>query len=189
MIPESSWIERRALLAAICLSGGLLEGCAKYFPPPVLPNPEFFGCWSLDTNLPESYADSLGYRLPDLIHLGYSEGGQWTVLPTDEDWHPSWTIYDQLPSGHERRSYGEAATRPLQWDSVRTIPGDSIDILFPSAMGTLGLRLGGDGAGLAGRAEWSVRRDRLYLNEGTYVRARRSACDGLAIALERTRYK
>lgn len=179
----------RALLPVMGLSAGLMVACVKYFPPPVQPDPELLGCWSLDTNLPESYADSLGYRVPDLIQLGYNAGGQWTVVPTDEEWHPRWTVYDELASGHKRRVYGTAATGPLQWDSVNMIPGDSIDVLFPSAMGTLGLRLGRQGPDLVGRAEWSVRFDQLHLNDGTYVRAQRSDCEGLPMALERTRYK
>lgn len=106
IVREARWITRTSLLAVICLSAGLSVTCAEYLLPPVKPDPEFLGCWSLDTNPPESYADSLGYRLPELIHLGYSQHGQWTGLPTDEDWPPSWTVHDQLPRGLERRRLG-----------------------------------------------------------------------------------
>jgi hypothetical protein len=124
-----------------------------------------------------------------VIQLGYSEHGQWTVLPTDPDWHPDWTVYDGLPSGRLRRVLGEDKTGPMQWDSIRRIPGDSIDIRFPSALGILTVRLGEDGGALGGRAEWVVRLDQYFLNEGVRVRAWRASCEELRLELKRTRSK
>jgi len=169
-----------ALMIAAISSGCVL------FQPPVTPNPSLLGCYRLETSLPASYGDSLGYQIPQVIQLGYSEYGQWTVVPTDPEWHPDWTIYDALPSGYVRRQLGYRATSTMQSDSVRRIPGDSIDIRFPSALGQLVLRLGGSGEKLGGRAEWVVRVDQYYLNEGAQVEASRTSCDELTLALTRT---
>ena len=167
------------ILVVTAISGGCL--------PPVTPNPSLLGCYRLETELPGSYSDSLGYEIPEVIHLGYSAHGQWTVIPTDGEWHPDWTVYDDLPSGYVRRASGW--TWPMQGDSVRRIPGDSIDIRFPSAIGQLVLRLGESGEGLGGRAEWVAGGGYYYLNEGARVAASRTSCEELRPALRRTRYR
>ena len=77
----------------------------------------------------------------------------------------------------------------MQWDSVSRIPGDSIDVVFPSAIGGLTLRLGGERERMGGRAEWVVREDQYFLNEGVRVEAIRSSCAGLKMSLRRTRYR
>ena len=177
---------RRAALLALAL---LWAGGCRFVQPPVTPDPGLLGCYRLVTNLPASYADSLGYELPDLIRLGFSQGGQWTVVPTDPDWHPSWGEYDALPSGYLRRARGAAHTSPMQWDSVSRIPGDSIDVVFPGPIGSLTLRLGGDRERMGGRAEWVVQVDQYFLNEGVRVEAIRSSCAGLEMSLRRTRYR
>lgn len=159
-------------------------GCALVIPP-TTPEPGLLGCYRLETSL-DSYADSLGYVIPDIVRLGYSEHGQWTVLPTDHEWHPDWTVYDGLPSGHVRRQLGLRATGPMRWDSVGRIPADSFDVRFPSAIGTLVLRLGGEGDRLGGRAEWIINMNESYLNEGATVSARRTSCAALPPRLART---
>ena len=171
------------------LAIAVAAGCSQLNLPPPIPDPAFLGCYRLQTTLPSSYSDSLGYELPKIIQLGHSSGGQWTVLPTDAEWHPTWTIYDVLPSGYVRREMGYASVGPLQLDSVSRIPGDSIDISFPSAIGNLVLRLGKDGRNLGGRAEWVVRIDQYFLNEGARVQAFRAPCAGLQPGLRRTRYR
>lgn len=167
----------------------VVAGCSRWNLPPPIPDPAFLGCYRLQTTLPASYSDSLGYELPTMIHLGHSAGGQWTVLPTDAEWRPTWTIYDALPSGYVRRAMGYASAGPLTRDSVSRIPGDSIDITFPGAIGNLVLRLGKDGPDLGGRAEWVVRIDVYFLNKGKRVQAFRTTCAGLQPALRRTRFR
>lgn len=163
----------------------IVSGCVL-FSAPTTPDPGLLGCYRLETSL-QSYADSLGYELPSVLQLGYSEHGQWTVLPTDPEWHPDWTIYDDLPSGYVRRRAGAGATGPLQWDSVSRIPGDSFDVRFPSALGTLVVRLGGGPERFGGRAEWGLNQFESLLNEGARVEAFRDSCSGLEGELRRTR--
>ena len=176
----------RALVLGSLL-GLVVSGCALFAAPPK-PDPSRLGCYQLTTSL-ESYGDSLGYELPEAFRLGYSDHGQWTVLPTDEEWHPGWTTYDNLPSGYIRRAEGRGSTGPMQWDSIARIPGDSFDVHFPSAIGTLVLRLGDEGETFGGRAEWVYGSHRSYLNEGATVVAARRSCEGLETSLRRTRYR
>ena len=107
--------------------------------------------------------------------------------PTDPDYPPWWTLYDDLPEGLLRRSLTEGAGRASQRDSIARIPGDSLDINFPSNRGRLVLRLGLDAGVLRGRAVWVVRRDQAFSNEGVFVVASPSTCDGLERSLVRIR--
>lgn len=179
--------ERRGFGSCVLL---VASGCGG-IQPPVTPDPSLLGCYRLETDLPASYSDSLGYEIPGVIRLGYTSHGQWTVLPTDREWHPSWSVYDGLPSGYTRRAVAHRRVPVAQWDSVQRIPGDSIDIAFPSAIGTLVFRIGTnwDGEGFGGRAEWVTHRYISFMNEGRGVRARPTSCDDLHPALERTRYR
>jgi hypothetical protein len=163
----------------------VLGGCALV-QPPVTPPSHYLGCFRVETDLPGSYSDSLGYEIPEVVQLGHSAGGQWTVLPTDEEWHPSWTMYDGLPSGYVRRESGVRDVSVMQSDSVARIPGDSIDIAFPSALGQLVPRIGESEDGLGGRAEWVLGRHESYLNEGGRVTASRTSCSELRASLQRT---
>ena len=90
----------------------VLSAACGLMRPPVKPDPSFTGCYSVETDLPASYGDSLGYKIPVIIRLGYTPHGQWIVLPTDPEWHPSWTTYDRLPSGRMRRVLDEAVAAP-----------------------------------------------------------------------------
>ena len=168
-----------------CLAGLLALGACGLSQPPLTPDPARLGCYRLDTNLPASYADSLGYAIPDIIQLGFTSHGQWTVAPTDPDWHPTWSLYDVLPSGYIRRQRGLQAVSSFKSDSVARIPGDSLDITFPGPIGSLTLRLGDDSPALAGRAEWVVGPHESSLNPGVRVRALPSSCEGIAPSLRR----
>lgn len=166
----------------------LLQGCGLAQPPPQ-PRPELLRCFRIDTDLPASYGDSLGYEIPPVIRLVYTSYGQWMVLPTDQEWHPSWTIYDNLPSSFLRIAEAVHSSPVSQHDSIRRIPGDSIDINFPGAVGRLVFRLGTDGDGLNGRAEWVVHPHISFLNAGHTVTASPTSCDQLPRSLVRTRYR
>lgn len=178
---------RKARKGACLVVGAALAGCHLVLPP-VTPNPDLVGCYRLETNLPESYADSLGYELPDVIQLGHSSHGDWTVVPTDPDWPPTWTTHDALPSGYVARRIRRRSAPIMKSDSVSRIPGDSIDVRFPGPLGSLTLRLGpGAGGELRGRTEWVVRIDQYFTNEGVFVRATPSSCDDVQLALRRVR--
>ncbi len=166
----------------------LPQGCGLIHPPPE-PRPELLRCFSLETDLPRSYSDSLGYQIPPVIRLVFTSEGQWMVLPTDQEWHPSWTVYDELPSGASRVAHAIHSAPASQHDSIRMIPGDSIDISFPSDFGRLVFRVGPDGGRLRGRAEWVIHSKLSFLNEGTSVVASPTSCDRLPRALVRTRYR
>ena len=168
----------------LCL---LLASCGLTIPP-VKPDPALLRCFRLTTNLPASYSDSLGYERPSVIRLTHTAYDQWIVFPTDPEWHPSWTVYDGLPSSHIRIAKGLKTAPVRQWDSIRRIPGDSIDISFPSAMGRLVLRLGPDNGVLHGRAEWVIHSHISFMNDGVSVVAEPSSCRDLGPALTRTRY-
>ncbi len=170
------------------LSVLLLHGCGFLQPPPQ-PRPELLRCFRIETDLPASYSDSLGYEIPPVIRLVFTSEGQWMVLPTDQRWHPSWTVYDGLPSGFLRRVQAIHAAPASQHDSIRVIPGDSIDISFPGDYGRLVFRVGPDDGRLRGRAEWVIRQEISFLNEGSTVVALSTSCDGLPRALVRTRYR
>lgn len=163
-------------------------GCAPLLPKP---DPALLGCFRLETDLPASYGDSLGYGIPPVIRLAYSSYGQWIVYPTDLEYHPSWTVWDDLPSGGIRRATGRRSA--WQFDSIRMIPGDSIDIIFPSDLGRLVLRLGKSEDGmegrLAGRAEWVTPGPYYFMNEGKNVVASPTSCRDLPGSLVRTRYR
>lgn len=165
-----------------------LSACAL-FQPPIRPSEDLLGCYRLETDLPASYEDSLGYEIPGLVRLTLTEYDQAIVLPTDREWHPSWTIVDDLPSGYVRRVSALRSAPASQIDSIRTIPGDSIDISFPSAIGRLVFRVGPDGGRMQGRAEWVIDRHISFLNEGYSAIATPSPCEGLPMALTRTRYR
>jgi hypothetical protein len=166
----------------------LLCACGFSLPPPK-PDPDLLGCYHLETDLPASYGDSLGYKIPPVIRLAHSAYGQWIVFPTDREWHPSWTVWDQLPSTHLRRVIALHSSPLSQHDSINMIPGDSIDIIFPSAIGRLVFRLGRDGGALRGRAEWAINHPISFMNEGKTVVAWPTSCEGLPRSLERTRYR
>ncbi len=162
-------------------------GCGLTVPPD--PAPEtLLGCFAMDSNIPESFADTLGYQLPDHFRLAVTEHGQWSFLPTDEEWAPAWSRYGSMPSDHARRSRLWAAGEGDP-ETLRRIPGDSIDITFPGPIGGVVIRLGGDPDHLAGRAAYAVRdapgTNRIPWAEVTAVR---TACDGVPLALRRTRY-
>ena len=180
------WMTRLGNLGPLtCL---LLSACGLS-QAPVKPDPELLRCYRLETDLPASYSDSLGYEIPSVIRLAHSAYGQWIVYPTDREWHPSWTVYDGLPSGNLRRAIAGRSARNSQLDSIARIPGDSIDIGFPSAIGRLVFRLGRDVESLRGRAEW-VQHPRISLmNEGKTVVAWPASCEGLQNSLKRTRYR
>jgi hypothetical protein len=181
--------DRKTILSVVVFLGVTGLGSCRFIQPPITPDPAWLGCYHLSTNLPRSYQDSLGYDVPAVIQLAFTRGGQWTVLPTDMEWKPSWGTYDGLPSSRLVRQHELAMATPMQWDSVSRIPGDSIDVTFPSAIGRLVFRVGPDGDELGGRAEWVVREDQYFLNEGVWVAAVPSSCDGLAPRLRRTRYR
>ena len=180
------WMTRRGNLGPLsCL---LLSACGLS-QPPVKPDPELLRCFRLETDLPASYSDSLGYEVPSIIRLAHTSYDQWVVLPTDPEWHPSWTVYDGLPSGWFRRASSLRSAPISQRDSIGRIPGDSIDIIFPSAIGRLVLRLGRDGEDLRGRAEWVIHQHISFMNEGKTVVAWPTSCEELPRALTRTRYR
>lgn len=171
-----------------------LSGCGL-LQPAIQPDPGLFGCYRLETNLPASYGDTLGYELPDLIRLSDRLSRTNDILdalmvfPTDREFHPSWTIQDGLPSSQARLTMAERSAPTSQLDSLRMVPGDSIDISFPSAYGTLVLRLGPDGVKLGGRAEWVIGRRLSYMMEGIRATASPESCRELLPALKRTRYR
>jgi len=164
----------------------LWAGCGLLSPPPT-PDPGLLGCYGLETDLPASYSDSLSYHLPSAIRLDYRSDGRWSVYPTEEEMQPTWTNQDGLPSGHLRRQVGFGNTPVLEWDSVTTIPGDSIDIRFPGFEGTLVLRVGPHPDGLGGRAEWVIQQQISFMNEGVTVLLRPTSCAAVPSALRRTR--
>jgi len=178
-----------ARLTQLSTFGFLLLTACGLVQPPVKPDPEFLRCFRLETDLPASYSDSLGYEIPPVIRLAHSAYGQWIVYPTDREWHPSWTVYDGLPSSHARLASSLRSAPVSQFDSIRRIPGDSIDIVFPSAIGKLVFRLGRDGEELRGRAEWVIHRYISFMNDGKYVVASPTSCEELPSALIRTRYR
>lgn len=180
-----------AVLTRWCvLCAGLALSACRHIPAPV-PDPTLLGCYRLNTNLAPSYADSLGYHLPTAIQLAATKYNQWIVYPTDPEWHPDWTDYDDLPSTRVRRQRAAATGSPVidpeRFESSNRIPGDSIDIRFPSAVGQLVLRLGRHENGLRGRAEWVVTPHEYFLNEGVVVQAPRTACSDVPRALVRNR--
>jgi hypothetical protein len=178
------WMTRLGNLGPLsCL---LLSGCGL---SQVKPDPALLRCFRLETDLPASYSDSLGYEIPSVIRLAHTSYDQWIVFPTDREWHPSWTVYDGLPSGYVRRAYGHRTAPNSQLDSIHRIPGDSIDISFPSAIGRLVFRLGRDVESLRGRAEWVQHPLISLMNEGKTVVAWPASCDGLQNSLRRTRYR
>jgi hypothetical protein len=181
-MPEALALRFRPFLVLLLSSCGLTI-------PPVQPDPAFLRCFRLTTNLPASYSDSLGYELPLEIRLTHTAYDQWIVLPGDPEWHPSWSVYDGLPSSHVRLAEGLKTAPVRQWDSIRRIPGDSIDISFPSAIGRLVLRLGPDRGVLRGRAEWVIHPHISFMNDGVSVLAEPSSCGDLRPALTRTRYR
>ena len=170
--------------AQVLLFATVVLACNPVFLPP-RPDPELLRCFRLETDLPASYADSLGYEIPPVIRLVYLEVDQWMVLPTDFEYHPSWTVYDRLESSRIRRAREIHYAPIMKKDSIDRIPGDSIDISFPSALGRLVFRLGRDGDGLRGRAEWVVGRP-FFFNEGKTVMATPTSCSALPKALKRT---
>jgi hypothetical protein len=167
----------------------VLSSSACQHVPAAVPDSTLLGCYRVITNLPSAYVDSLGYEVPKAIRLSITEYGQWTVIPTDPDWPPDWTPYDNLPSSLTRRQRdaptGSPLMRPEQWESASRIPGDSIDVRFPSALGSLVMRIGRDGDELRGRAEWVVPYAEPYLNEGVFVQARPTSCSEVPLALKR----
>ena len=177
---------RNGMLARACLLVFLTAGCGLIAPPP-RPDPELLGCYHLETNLPESYSDSLSYRLPAVIGLDYRNDGRWLVYPTVEEMQPTWGVRDGLPSGHVRREVGLGNTPITKWDSVLTVPADSIDIHFPGFGGTLVMRVGPHPQGLQGRAEWVIHQHISFMNEGVFVMLKPTSCDGLPPRLERTK--
>jgi len=179
----------QARLAQLSTLGLVLLTACGLVQPPVKPNPEILGCYRITSDLPASFSDSLGYEIPPVIRLAHTSYDQWIVFPTDPEWHPSWTVYDGLPSSHVRVATSLRSAPVSAFDSIRRIPGDSIDIVFPSAIGRLVFRLGRDGDGLRGRAEWVIHSYTSFLNEGRYVVASPTSCEGLPPALIRTRYR
>lgn len=169
--------------------GCLLLSACGLTQPPVKPDPELLRCYRITTDLPASYGDTLGYEIPRVIRLTHSSYDQWIVLPTDQEWHPSWSVYDGLPSSYVRLASSLRSASISQRDSIRRIPGDSIDISFPSAIGTLVFRLGRNGENLRGRAEWVVHPHISFKNEGKHVAASPTSCEDLPQALARTRYR
>ncbi len=175
---HSHWLIPSATTAV----SALLSGACAHFPPPPLPDPELLGCYDLGGNLPGAYADSLGYEVPDRFRLEYRASGQWMVMPTDYDYHPYWTTYDQLPSSlNHRRLHDDPA--------FSEIHGDSIDVYFPGDLGgALVLRLGPAPIGLGGRAEWLIWGSAdWYSDPGVHVTATPASCEGLPNALTRIR--
>ena len=171
-----------------------LSGCGL-LQPALQPDPDLFGCYRLESNLPASYGDSLGYELPGLIRLSDRLSNTdtaveaWIVFPTDREWHPSWTIHDNLPSSLVRLTKAQRSAPTSQLDSLRRVPGDSIDISFPAAIGGLVFRLGRDGRNLSGRAEWVINHRLSFFMEGIRANAYPESCDELPPALKRTRYR
>ena len=175
--------------ARVSLLGCLLLSACGLTQPPVKPNPDLLRCYRITTDLPTSYGDTLGYEIPPVIRLAHTSYGQWMVFPTDPEWHPSWTVYDQLPSSHDRLASSPRSAPIIQDDSIRRIPGDSIDINFPSAIGRLVFRLGRDGENLRGRAEWVIHDKISFMNDNNHVAATPTSCENLPRALVRTRYR
>lgn len=173
----------------ISLLGCLFLSACGLTQPPVKPDPELLGCYRISTDLPTSYGDSLGYEISPVIRLAYTSFGQWMVLPTDLEWHPSWTVYDELPSSLDRLAKSLRSAPISQDDSIRRIPGDSIDINFPSDIGRLVSRLGRDGEDLRGRAEWVIQDNISYMNDSDFVVASPTSYENLPRALVRTRYR
>jgi hypothetical protein len=177
-------------LAWVCIGVALafLGGCR--FVPPAQPDPALLGCYRLTSNLSPSFTDSLGYEVPSKISLSVTEYMQWTVIPTDPDWPPYWTPYETLPSARERQRRDEPRGSPIvdpeRFEAASRIPGDSIDVVFPSGRGRLALRLGNRGAELSGRAEWVPQYSyESYTNDEVVVRARRISCSEVPPALVR----
>lgn len=151
--------------------------CAQN-PLPAGPDPALIGCYAVEGELPDSYADSLGYHVPDVLQLAEWGGNQWVVFPTSFEWHPNWTAYDRLPSGRERRQ---------RRDPPHFIPGDSIDVYFPGPIGSLVLRLTESEGGLAGRSEWVGVGPTGRIGASFPVDAPRASCADLPTELRRTR--
>jgi hypothetical protein len=156
----------------------VLAACATRELPPLAPPADLLGCYELRGDLPASYADSLGYRLPDVFRLDYWDSGQWIVLPTDFERHPNWVRYDNLPSGYVARA---------QRGPPHVIPGDSVDIYFPGDVGALVLRLGRNARGLGGRTEWVRLGPSNEIGPMLRIEAPRTSCEGLPRVLERVR--
>jgi len=163
----ASWNEGLGMRASLTsVSMVLVVGCGLSSAPPVEP-PES-GCYRLDTNLPASYTDSLGYVLPDRVRFG-TRFDHRAILPTGFEWKPYLRTYDGLPSTYPSGP----------------ISGDSIDVVFPGPIGDLVLRVGGPPVRLSGRAEWVYGGVMSYLNEGRWVELTRADCQGVPIELER----
>ena len=175
---------RGLAMAAVCTT---IHGCA--WGPPEAPNLAP-GCLAIETTIPSSFSDTLGYELPSRIGLLPIGSAIPMVLPTDEEWAPVWTNYRATPTDWpERRSLILAGDDDPA--SYRRIPGDSIDIVFPGPIGSLVLRIGGEDRGrLGGRAAYSTGNAReVNLLADAEVRVERTSCDGLPLALARTRYR
>lgn len=154
-----------------------LGAAACAHTPEVGPDSSLIGCYAIEGGLPASYADSLGYHVPEVMQLAEWGGNQWVVFPTSFEWHPNWTAYDRLPSGWERR---------VRQDPPHMIPGDSIDVYFPGPIGSLVLRLSETDHGLAGRSEWVGIGDGRRAGPSFPVEAPRASCAGLPTELQRT---
>lgn len=136
------------------------------------------GCYTLTPDLTGVFGDSLSYRVPKVIRLVQWPSGQWVVLPTAFDYHPTWTITDGLPSGYVARRRGNPPYH---------IPGDSIDVYFPGPLGSLVLRLGKVEGGLRGHAAWVTKPNQEFDLKGVSVLAGRSGCERLRASLESLR--
>ena len=175
----------RRLLFGLTL---LAAGCGLLLPPET-PSPVVLGCFEFESDIPASFADTLGYELPPAFQLSFMSTGQWLFLPTDEDWAPTWSHHGKMPSDAPVR---RARMRSGENDQEMLFhtPGDSVDITFPGPIGGVVVRLGPNEHGLGGRAAYTLPADReTNLLLGTQVTARRTSCESVPRELRRTRYR
>ncbi|MFC1660394.1 hypothetical protein ACFL3S_02860 [Gemmatimonadota bacterium] len=148
--------------------------CRGPDPPPTADS-GLQGCYALETNLPGSISDSLGYEIPGVIRLAERRAtGEGVVLPTDPEFRPHW----EMEGGRVWETGGSSGAR-----------GDSVDIVFPGPSGRLVLRVGVGGGILRGRAGWIAHSSNSALGVGATVVARPGSCEELENALRRTPYR
>ena len=159
---------------------GPASSCALFRPPPPPPL-ELLGCLRISGEVLRHASDTLGYEVPSVVKLtdhlaGLGKEESWSVLPF-ADHKPYWTRRDWLPSGY--------IYRQEHWRALPEIPGDSFDIYFPGRMGDVVVRLGSQGVGYGGRAEWvdfsAGGEYRLWV--GSRVEAVPTSCSDLKVGL------
>ncbi|NNF12088.1 MAG: hypothetical protein HKN72_02625 [Gemmatimonadetes bacterium] len=180
----------RTILRRMCAAIGLssVVGACALALPPERPSPTVLGCFAMESDVPSSFADTLGYELPEFFSLSVTSSGQWLFLPTDEEWAPTWSHHGRMPSDAARRRHFIRAGQDDP-ETLGHIPGDSIDIVFPGPIGSVVVRLGGEGEVAGGRAAYALpNQPEADLLLGSRVSVSRASCERVPLGLQRTRY-